>query len=81
MPELGNCIGKCKNKSKCFFVMGYFRCKHLMGYSLVINFKMCIRCGTNILRYPTRTDNNEEVEMRRNILDSNDPCYCCKSYL
>ena len=79
MVEMGMCIGRCRNIKKCFFVKKYFMCSHLMCYNIVIRFKHCIRCGNDKLREPAcNNNNNEEIEMRHNILDST-CCYCRKA--
>ena len=68
MPELGYCIGKCKNKSGCFFVKDYYMCQHLMCYNIAIKLMCCIKCGCNKFRY-VMTENREEVIMNNSILN------------
>ena len=74
MTELGPCIGKCSIRERCFFVKDYFACRHLMCYSLAVKLKRCVRCGEERLACPMRTDNDDEVETRRNILRTE---LCC----
>ena len=67
MVELGNCIGKCKNMQKCFFVKDYFICGHLCCYNIAIKFMCCIKCGNNKFRYHM-TNNREEIIMNHTII-------------
>ena len=74
MAELGPCVGKRRNLSRRFFVKDYFACRHLMCYSLTVKLKRCTRCGEGRLTWPMRNDNDEEVEMRNNVLRAE---LCC----
>ena len=76
MVELGSCIGRCKDKNKCFFVEDYFICGDLMCYNIAIKFTCCIKCSCNKFRY-VMTDNREEVIMNISILNQYD-FYCIR---
>ena len=76
MPELGYCVGRCLNKSKCFFIKDYFICGDLMCYNIAIKCSCCIACGCSVFRY-VMTDNREEVIMNHSILNQYD-FYCIR---
>ena len=74
MTELGPCIGKCRNLSRCFFVKDYFARRHLMCYTLAVKFKRCIRCGEERLTWPMRNDNDvAEEKIYGSVIICNEP--------
>ena len=76
VPELGYCIGKCKNMQKCFFLKDYFICGHFCCYNIASKLMCCIKCGNNKFRY-RMTDNREEIIMNHTIIKTI-YCYCVK---
>ena len=68
MGEMGPCMGRCRDLTRCFFVRGYFMCRHRLCYNIVIKFRLCVICGNSELRYMLHTDNVEEVVLSHTIL-------------
>ena len=68
MGEMGPCMGRCRDLTRCFFVRDYFMCRHRLCYNIVIKFRLCVICGNSELRYMLHTDNVEEVVLSHTIL-------------
>ena len=77
MTELGPCIGKCWNLSRCFFGKGSIASRHLVCHNLAVELKRCVKRSEGRLTWPMRNDNDEEAEMSPSILRSALRCLRC----
>ena len=76
--ELSECMFKCSDLSKCFFVGDYFYCDHYICYNSMLKFVICPICFRKKKKRCTH-QNQDEVVMHNNILNKNNCKNCVLS--